>query len=505
MRSDSAPDQQMTLPRSARPPISSRGLQQGQTPPAISLRDILMVVFKHKFKILSLFLLGLTLAPLLYTLRPVNYSAVATLMVTQGREYSRQNLGNEQAPVRLTLDQILGTESVIIRSNDVMDMAINRIGIGTIYPGMTKNMPEGVDLFEIARVSLRAGLGVQINKASNIMQVSFQNADPELAALLVNQIVEAYLEKRIQVLNTSKPRQFLENKVNEYQNRLRESEDRLEAFRQQHQVFALIDQKSMLIRQRSDLGIAIKAAQAQSKELQQKLSSLEAQTLQIPETLPVENILSAQYAVETELLVLERKEQDLLTKYREDTPFIEGVRNEIRLVKAFLAKQHKSGGGTTINSLHQNLQKDTITIRADLSSLDVKITELKHQLQEVDNDTRSIDLLEKSFREFQREQAANEKSWQVYAQKLEEARLSEDIDQQVLGSVSVIEKAKAPLIPEGKRKGLIFFLLAGAGLGLGAGLGSAFLLETLGQSMGTPQKAERLLGLPVLSTVSWQK
>jgi uncharacterized protein involved in exopolysaccharide biosynthesis len=270
-------------------------------------------------------------------------------------------------------------------------------------------------------------------------------------------------------------------------------------------VFAITEQKSQLILQRSALDNTIKAGQAQSKELQQKLISLETQMRQVPQTLPAESGVKTQNDAETQLLVLQRKEQDLLTKYREDTPFIEGVRSEIRLVKEFLARQQKDTGGRIANDLHQTVQKDIITTRADLSALDVKIAEFKRQLTEIDKATQSIDLLEKSHNELQRDLDNNIKSYQTYAQKLEETRISEDLDKQVLGSISVIDKAEPPMFPEGKKKGLLVFLAAGAFLGLGAGLGLAFVLETLRQGMGTPQKAEKLLDLPVLTAISYQK
>ncbi len=192
-------------------------------------------------------------------------------MVTQGREYSRPNLANnEQAPVRYGLEQIIGSETAILGSNDVKDMAIERIGATRIYPDLVR-VPDGVNLFDVTRVEMERNLGIEKSKSSNIIKVSFQNENPETAALVVNQLVDAYIEKRLQVLNSEKPKQFLEKKVNEYQQRLRESEDKLEAFRQQHQVFALDEQKQMFIQQRSNLDNAIKAAQTQSKELQQKL------------------------------------------------------------------------------------------------------------------------------------------------------------------------------------------------------------------------------------------
>jgi polysaccharide biosynthesis protein PslE len=473
-----------------------------------NLRDILIVIFKHKKKIMGLFLTALLLSPLVYYLFPVKYLASATLMVAQGREYSRPNLtNNEQAQMRYGLDQIISSEAAILDSNDVKDMAIKRTGADKIYPNFAR-VPDGVNLLEITRHKMESSLSIEKGKTANIIKVSFQNENPKTAALVVNNLVDAYIEKRLQVLNSEKPKQFLEKKVNEYQKGLRESEDKLEAFKQQHQVFALAEQKDLLIKQRSNLDIAIKAAQIQSKELQQKQSSLEIQIRQVPQNLPAATVVQTPNDADGQLLALQRKERELLSKYRENTPFVEDVRNEIRLVQDFIAKQQKKEpGARMVDPLHQTLQKDIITLKSELSSTEARITELKHQLREADHDTQNIDMLGKTFSELQRERDANEKSYQVYAQKLEETRISEELDKQVLGSVSIIDKAEAPLFPESKAKnrGLGFFLAVGALIGLGAGIGLAFLLESNLQGMGTPQKAEKILNLPVLSAFSYQR
>ena len=91
----------------------------------------------------------------------------------------------------MSLDQILGTETAIIKSNDVMDLVINRVGIETIYPGISQKLPPGVNLKEVARALLEKDLGVQTGRSSNIMQIAFVSRNPELAALMVNQVVDA--------------------------------------------------------------------------------------------------------------------------------------------------------------------------------------------------------------------------------------------------------------------------------------------------------------------------
>jgi uncharacterized protein involved in exopolysaccharide biosynthesis len=121
----------------------------------------------------------------------------------------------------------------------------------------------------------------------------------------------------------------------------------------------------------------------------------------------------------------------------------------------------------------------------------------------VDNEIQQLDLREKEHNNLKREVAANEKNYQTYFVKLEEARISDEMNLKKMANISLIQPAKVPVKPIKPRKGLNMVL--GFFLGALGSLGLAFFSEYMGQGISTPESAERHLGLPVLTTVSHKK
>jgi len=185
---------------------------------------------------------------------------------------------------------------------------------------------------------------------------------------------------------------------------------------------------------------------------------------------------------------------------------VSSIRNEIRLVKDFIQNQNAKNGGkpTIVNDFYRDVQKEIMTTKAALSATDVKATSLSSQLQELDTKIKDLDRQEKAFRELKRELTTSEEKYGIYTKKLEEVHISDDMDRQNMTSVNVIERATAPPIPIHPQRGLLFFVAVGAMVGIGTGVGISFVLENSKQGLTSPERAEKSLGLPVLTTINYQ-
>jgi uncharacterized protein involved in exopolysaccharide biosynthesis len=95
--------------------------------------------------------------------------------------------------------------------------------------------------------------------------------------------------------------------------------------------------------------------------------------------------------------------------------------------------------------------------------------------------------------------ASNERNYKTYLEKVEEARISDDLNRQKMANISVIQTASVPPKPVKPKKALNIVL--GIILGAVSGLGLAFFSEYTNQGLSTPESAERRLGLPVLATI----
>jgi uncharacterized protein involved in exopolysaccharide biosynthesis len=165
-----------------------------------------------------------------------------------------------------------------------------------------------------------------------------------------------------------------------------------------------------------------------------------------------------------------------------------------------MAKRKKNPKLLT-NSISQELQKEIITAKADLASQEVRLTQQKQQLESLDKEIQALDLQENYVRDLRRELSSSEQMYEAYSKRLEEARITDDMDRQKMTSINIVEKASVPIAPVSPSKPLGFFLALSAVAGLGGGIVIAFLLESLGQGLMSAQKAEKRLNLPVLLVI----
>jgi uncharacterized protein involved in exopolysaccharide biosynthesis len=422
-------------------------------------------------------------------------------MLRYGREYSTPDLSNDQGPLRVGLSEIMNSEVAILSSRDLKEAVISKIGVEKLIPNANALSAHMVDPTQVAMVSMEKDLTVVPNKYSNLISVTYKSKDPKLAADIVNVLVNNYQEKRLQILSDPKPTLFLENKVASFYNRLRDSEKKLESYRQANHVYAFEDQRSMLLRNREELNESISNSQTRIKELYEKLTVLgkEAQS--------ISNMITETYDPDTrdggegQLLSLKRREQELLSKYRENNPFIISVRQEIQAVEEFMTNRKKNPR-LFPNVVAEDLQKDMINTRVELASLEVRLAQQKQQLEALDKEVQTLDYQENYVRDLRRELLSSEQMYEAYLKRLEEARVSDDMDRQKMTSISVVERASVPLVPVSPSKPLAYFLAAAAIAGLGGGVVGAFLLEYLGQGLMVAQKAEKRLQLPVLLVIT---
>ena len=171
----------------------------------------------------------------------------------------------------------------------------------------------------------------------------------------------------------------------------------------------------------------------------------------------------------------------LLKRYQEEKLLAQDTRKEIRFARERLKAQ------------------GTVETRAELRSLNAKAAAVARRLGTLENEIRSFDRLDSEFQALKRDVASNEKKYNTYLERMEEARISEEMSRKKMANVSVIQPAEVPAKPITPRKGRN--ILLGMFLGAVIGLGVAFFSEYTSESFSTPGIAERQLALPVLATI----
>jgi uncharacterized protein involved in exopolysaccharide biosynthesis len=468
-----------------------------------SIRDILTVLFKQKRKIIVTFLIiviGITAATLLAS---PTYEARSTLLVKFGREYLyKPEVGDSRSPMAQgSQEELINSEVQILTNRDLIEQVITTLGLSRFSEGV--RLFSGVSPMDAAITRFKKLLFVEPVKKSNVIDVSFQHTDPELSARAVNLLVDLFREKHLQVYadpNSS----FLSEQLAGFSHRLAQAEEKLEAFKQTHGIFALDDQRALLLRQRGEAESADRDAQNRIGEANQKIVSLEAQMKRVAKNVPVsmepERHRTTDDAM-TQLLTLRLREQELLEKYREDNRLVVNVRKEIAILENFLKRQEAREKVTRgKNPVYEDMEKELYKAQAEIASLRARRTSLAGQIALLDKEIRELDRKGTELAALKREVAVNEKNYQTYLERAEEARIADTMNRHKMANVTIIQKATVPTEPVRPRTG--YNIVLALVLGSISGLGLGFIAEYAGQSLSTPEGTEKRLALPVLTSVA---
>ena len=473
-----------------------------------SLRDFLTIMFKNRVIILSVFSVIFVGVTLVTFLLPPVYEAKSTLLVKFGREYIyHPEVGDMTPMVTFNEEEVINSEIKILTSRDLIEKVITTLKPENFYWNLVENPFSTTKPFDAALLGFEKKLTVEGVKRSNVIEVSLQGYDPQVVARAVNLLVALFKDKHVQLHSTLQS-SFLEKQLATYEQKLSQSEIGLEGFKQTNRVFSLDEQRSLLLRQRSDLDTALKNGINTVAELQKRLVSLKGLKAGVFADKSLYTTSERDKIIvdaRSKLLSLQLEEQELLKKYKEENRLVQHVRNEITMVKGFLADQEVSISGKvrTGNVVYQETEKERVKTEADLSAQRAKVDTLKGQVAQLDGELMALDRREKELQGLKREVTTNEKNYRTYVDRLEESRISDDMNRQKMANISVIQYAAPPIKPVKPRKGLNLAL--GIIFGLFSGIGAAFLAEYATQVMSTPASVEKRLGLPVLVTIELKK
>ena len=111
--------------------------------------------------------------------------------------------------------------------------------------------------------------------------------------------------------------------------------------------------------------------------------------------------------------------------------------------------------------------------------------------------------VELKLKALERQVELNEENYQLYIKNMEEARISDAMDNQKIANISVIEPAQPPIKPINLNK--LLNILLSIILGGFAALGVAFSSEYLSHSFNNSSDVKRNLGLKVMASIPEMK
>lgn len=486
-------------------------------------RELLAVLARGKWTILSVFLLVTGIVTLGVLNTPPQFEAMASLMVRMGREYVyRSEVGRADQARTPSISEMVNSEVEILSSGDLAKQVVRELGVEKLYPEILEVEADGERAVDIAALRFRQSASIRPVLESSVIKVGFEHPVPETAAAAVNCLVERFEDKHLEVFSAEPS--GLEEQLAERAGDLARAEEALADFKRRNGVLDLGEQRSLLLGQRVRAEEELHAFELQLAELRLTTDQQdEPVTLpELPAHLTPEmkgELLRQRHELERELrslepelpdnlieaaslrlLDLELEESQLLREFSESNRRVTSVREEKQRVRAFLEESQRRAGifdevrrreraartqlleaeiariSTELELLVQSEQRQLrLEARQRLAAVEVQRENTLRRITDLDAEVRTLDQHAKTLRQLERELAATESAVETYRQRVEEARIGEELDKAKRINVRVIERASAPAAPSGLPRSLK--LAVGAFVGMIAGIGMAVLLD----------------------------
>jgi uncharacterized protein involved in exopolysaccharide biosynthesis/Mrp family chromosome partitioning ATPase len=258
-----------------------RELQQHHS--GIHLSDILFALFKRKRTIILCAVVGIIAAAAFYFFYPPVYESQAKLLVRYVLERSAvdsiesTNASAAAASSNFYTDRVIGAEIEILTSWDLAAQVAQAIGPKRLLPPTTDLLTKVAPAIGIKPPSAAAteaeaasavslGLNVISNKGSNIISVSYKNRSPEIATLVLQDLLSRYFVKHLEVHRSAGAFDFVSQQTDQVRTRLNQTEDALKSLRDKTGIISLEEGSKALTAEAAKTQEALNAAEAELAE-----------------------------------------------------------------------------------------------------------------------------------------------------------------------------------------------------------------------------------------------
>ena len=439
------------------------------------LRQLLVVIRRRAIIIISVAIPICTTTWFLNLNREARYQGQFRLLVESVTAESKlagltQDSSTDANPQQEALDY--DTQIQILQSPKLIAPVIKEIAIR--YPDITYS-------------SLISKLSISRFLTTKILEVSYQDSDPQKVQFVLQQLAQAYLKYSLEGRQTSigQGRQFVDLQLPLLQLRVNSLQKQLQRFRQQYNLInpddkaqQLSEQVSTLEEQRLDTQKQLAEARALYANLQKPSGSEEALKND-----PVYQKLVGQLSDLENQLAVES------AKFREDNPFIQGIKQKRENLLALLHQKAKQALG--------NKRQE---VANQISLLNVRAAKIAQAENSLNQQVEQMPTLARQYTDLQRELKIASNSLNRFLEKRESLQIEtaqKEIPWQLITAPAL---PQAPISPSPQRN-----LIMGVFAGLLAGIGAALLVERIDNVFHSSDELKEVTKLPLLGVIPLHK
>ena len=486
-----------------------------------TLREVAAPLFRQRKLLLPTFLGVVLLTVLTVVFLPRDYQSEMKILVKHQRVEAAVSPGRDGALANAgdVTEEELNSEVEILNSRDLLERVVISCNLQNLQSNhfldrtFNKTAAHGADnrgndakRISRAVLALEKKLKIEPLKKTNLIQVTYNSSDPQLAAHVLNVLGNLYLEKTVAVHRLPGAFEFFQAESQRYQQALSKAETHLTEFDHDQGVSDPQLERQIAIQKLAEFDSTFLATQVAIEESEKRAQAVKSQLASTPQqTMSQVRTSDNPYLMQqlrSTLLTLQLKRTELLDKYEPSYRPVQEVQRQIDETLDAISKAEKlpvKEQTAERNPSYEWLQSELIKSSAELASLQARAGATLDVMSQYRTKLQSIDLKGATQQDLLREVKEAEGNYLLYVQKREEARIGDALDRQRLVNVAIAEAATVPALPAHSHWALT--LLLGTLLAGLTSTGLAFAVDYLDPSVRTPDELREVLRCPVLAVL----
>lgn len=487
---------------------------------SFGVQDVLYILFKHKWKILLLSLMGFGASAFVYMNRVPLFQSQAKLLVRY--VLNRNAVDEAQSQVNQTGgpgNQVINTEIEILTSEDLALAVAEAVGADRILP-----QAGGKATLADAGGTIVGNLIVGALPASNVIHINYSSPDPELAVVVLRELVKQYSLRHLEIHRSANAFDIVAKQADEVRIRLKETEKELDKLRTDNGISSLAEASTAIAAQRSRSQEDLMTAKAEVAEQTARIDALEkaaglgsdldgttgsdtggkAQDLvQAPA-----HVISEYRTLVDVLGILQKRDLELKLKFKPGNRLLSLNQQQINENEAKRRALAASYPGLASDSavLSQDSSKgsqlDLRSEQAKLASATARVAVFTKHLKEIDEQFSVQYTIGAQIETLERRKQMEDAEYRSLELSLKNAKVDQTLDPSRMPNITLVQQPSNPIKTYDKMVQKIVLGLAGAGMALGVGI--AFLIELLfDRRVKRPTEIQARLQLPLLLTIPY--
>jgi uncharacterized protein involved in exopolysaccharide biosynthesis len=439
----------LDLVKSPPPPM----IEEYEEPNRVSTKNLLEALLRQRRVFFAVFSVVTLLGALYIFGSHKKYTSTMKLLVQNSRGAEVITAGRVAAPAVASeiSEEQLNSELEVLQSDDVLDEVVAP-GWSHI-PAYQRSQAEQQQ-HEKAVAALRKGLLVTPIRKSHVISVQLTTRDPNESTLTLKKLLTAFLNKKREINRPTGASQLFAQEADRYKKDWQDAVAALANYQQSKKLVSINNQEGGVEKQLFDADTRLRDAGVEQAELEHKIEGDKAQLSSVPNRRSTrETAIPAVGSIDqmhTRLSELTLRRTELLTKYKPDDRLVQQVEQQISQIQSALNDSrglYSAETSSDVNPTWQLAEQELSSDRAKLHGVVARRTALVAQVESLQAKLNTTEGETQNFNTLQHKVAELESNYQLYAQKRDEARMTDAMDEHQLLNVAVAEDPTFTMTP----------------------------------------------------------